>query len=359
MVNENQIELLVTACLTGKAIPEEQKRLATWIQESPEHLRYCQDFVNIWQVTHPAFDPDGIDVVNAGIRLREKIAKTGLVKKLWIYWQRIAAVILVPLLLLSVYLYLDSRQADVPESVEYQELKSPHGMYSKVDLPDGTGVWLQGGSVLKYPLKFRPGQRRVFLEGEGYFEVHSDSKNPFVVETNRMTLTATGTEFNIQAYAADSITAVTMKDGMVDVLFEQSSSVTLKPGERALYNSQSHRKTVVKTDDPYKWYAWKDGLMIFRDDPLCEVFKQLEQRFNVEIILKDRTIAGELYRATFEEESLDDILQLLKMSAPIRFVRNKRTVNADHRHEKQRIEVYKQRFRNGSRASPKVKNEAG
>lgn len=347
MVNENQIELLITACLTGKATPEEQKLLATWTDESPEHLRYYQDFVNIWQITHPAFDPDEIDVVKAENSIRKKISETDIVKRLWNYWQRVAAVILIPLLLLSVYLYLDDRQTDVHESIGYQELKSPHGMYSKVDLPDGTGVWLNGGSVLKYPLKFRPGQRRVTLEGEGYFEVRSDRKNPFVVETNRMTLTATGTAFNIQAYATDSITAVTMADGVVDVVFGKASPVTLKPGERALYNSQSHKETVVKTD-PYKWCAWKDGLMIFRDDPLCDVFKRLEQIFNVEIILKDREIAGELYRATFENESLDEILQLLKMSAPIRFVRHKRTMTANQQHEKQRIEVYKWKPDNGN-----------
>ncbi|MDR3268942.1 MAG: DUF4974 domain-containing protein [Tannerella sp.] len=347
IVNENQIALLITACLTGKATAEEQRRLAAWENENPEHLRYRQDFVNLWQITHPAFDPEGIDVEKAGNSLRQRISEPGLVKKLWIYWQRVAAVILIPLLLLSVYLYLDDGPADVPESTEYQELRSPHGMYSKVDLPDGTGVWLNGGSVLRYPLKFRPGQRRVTLEGEGYFEVCSDSKNPFVVETNRMTLTATGTAFNIQAYATDSITAVTMAEGTVDVVFGKASRMTLKPGERALYNSQSDRETVAVTD-PYKWCAWKDGLMIFRDDPLCDVFKRLEQTFNVDIVIKDRAIAGERYRATFEDESLDEILQLLKMSAPIRFVRHKRTMTPNHRHEKQRIEVYQRTPANGS-----------
>jgi ferric-dicitrate binding protein FerR (iron transport regulator) len=342
MLNENQIELLITACLTGQATGEERQALHTWIHATPEHLHYYQDFVNIWQGTHPAFDPEGIDVGKAEYKVIDRISETSVVKKLWTYWQHIAAVMLLPLLLLSAYLLVD-RQTDAPdEEIIYQELKSPHGMFSQVDLPDGTKAWLNGGSSLTYPVKFQQGQRHVFLEGEGYFEVHSDKKNPFVVKTSQITLTATGTKFNVDAYATDSLTAVTMVEGIVDVAFGKATPVTLKPGERALYNNQTLKGAVLKTD-PYKWYAWKDGRMIFRDDPLQYVFKRLEQTFNVNITIKDAAIADALYRATFEDEPLDEILRLLEMSAPIRFVHPKRTQNASQLYEKQQIEVYKRK----------------
>jgi len=341
MLNENKIEVLITACLTGKATDEEQGILTEWIHENPEHLRYYQDFVNIWQLIHPAFDPDGIDVEKAENRIMEKISKTSLIKKLWVYWQRVAAVILVPLLIPAAYLFINNKE-DVSDEIGYHELKSPHGMFSQVDLPDGTKVWLNSGSSLKYPLKFRQGQRHVFLEGEGYFEVHSDKKNPFVVTTDQMTLIATGTAFNIEAYTADSMRVVTMVEGTTDVVFGETPPITLKPGARILYNNQNFKKEIIETD-PYKWYAWKDGLMIFRDDPLYYVFKRLEQTFNVKINVKDTEIANEPYRATFEDESLDVILQLLKMSAPIRFVRQEKKMTTNYQYEKQQIEVYKRK----------------
>jgi ferric-dicitrate binding protein FerR (iron transport regulator) len=356
MLNENQIELLMTACLTGKATGQEQQLLETWVHENPEHLRYYQDFVNIWQVTHPAFDPAGIDVSKAEKKIRKRISGTKAVQKLWVYWQRVAAIMLIPLLLWSVYRYVDNHADPLPEETGYQELKSPRGMFSRTELPDGTNVWLNGGSSLKYPLKFRQGRRQVFLEGEGYFEVHSDRENPFVVKTGQMTLTATGTAFNIEAYAADSMTAVTMVDGVIDVVFGKAAPVTLNPGERALYNSQTLKGSVIQTD-PYKWYAWKDGQMIFRSDPLCYVFKRLEQMFNVEIILKDGEIAGELYRASFKDESLDEILRLLEMSAPIRFVQRERSQTADQYYETQRIEVYKRNRPKKTESLSKVKNK--
>jgi ferric-dicitrate binding protein FerR (iron transport regulator) len=347
MLNENQIELLITDCLTGKATNEEQLLLRTWICATPEHWRYYQDFTNIWQGTHPAFDPEEIDVLKAEKQVVSQISETHIVKKLWRYWQNIAAIMLIPLLALSVYLLVYQPMDASDEEIAYQELKSPHGMFSQVNLPDGTKVWLNGGSVLKYPVKFNQGQRQVFLEGEGYFEVQSDKKNPFVVKTMQMTLTATGTKFNVDAYATDSMTSVTMAEGIIDIAFGKATSITLNPGERAIYNNLTSKGSVHKTD-PYKWYAWKDGLMIFRDDPLQYVFKRLEQTFNVDVAIKDAAIADECYRATFEDESLDEILRLLEMSAPIRFVQPKRTQKSNQLYEKQQIEVYKRKPANGN-----------
>jgi ferric-dicitrate binding protein FerR (iron transport regulator) len=341
MLNETQIKLLIIACLTGKATGEEHHILETWAKADPEHLRYYQEFANIWQITHPAFNPDGIDVAKAMQRMNRKIPGTNIVRTLWNGWQRAAAIIIIPLLLLSAYLLVNDR-TDGNEATGYQELKSPHGMFSRTDLPDGTKVWLNGGSTLRYPLKFHP-RRSVFLEGEAYFEVHSDRKNPFTVQTHHMTLTATGTAFNVEAYACDSMTAITMAGGVVDVDFGKTAApLTLKSGDRVLYNSLTSKRTVLKTD-PYKWYAWKDGQMIFRNDPLHYVFKRLEQNFNVEIILKDTEIAHEPYRASFRDESLDEILRLLEMSAPIRFVLHKRNKTENQYYEKQRIEVYKRK----------------
>jgi ferric-dicitrate binding protein FerR (iron transport regulator) len=296
----------------------------------------------LWQITHPAFDPEGIDVAKAGERIRKKIAKTPPVYRLWIYWQRFAAIALVPLLSLAACFLFADREPDVYDGTEYQELKSPCGTFSQIDLPDGTKVWLNGGSRLRYPMKFRPGGRQVFLEGEGYFEVRSDRENPFVVQTEHMTLTAVGTSFNVEAFAADSLTAVTMSGGVADAAFGKAAPVTLNDGDRLVYNSRTSKGTLAKTE-PYKWHAWKDGQMIFRNDPLGYVFKRLEQTFNVNIVVRDQALAEELYRASFEDESLAEILRLLEMSAPIRFVRIKRTLTADNRYEKQRIEVYRRK----------------
>jgi ferric-dicitrate binding protein FerR (iron transport regulator) len=340
MWNDEPFERLITAYLSGNATAEERLELEKRVNESRERRRRYLEFVNLWQITHPAFDPEGIDLAGAGQRIMKKISNPPPLRRLWRWWQRIAAIALIPLLLLFACLIAVGDRTDIYRETEYRELQSSCGTLSQIDLPDGSKVWLNGGSKLKYPLKFRPTERRVFLEGEGYFEVRSDRGNPFVVHTALMTLTATGTSFNIEAFAADSLTAVTMAGGVVDVAFGNAAPVTLNGGDRLVYNSRTSKGTLAKTE-PYRWYAWKDGQMIFRNDPLQYVFKRLEHTFNVEIVVRDRELAGEPYRASFEDESLNEILRLLEMSAPIRFVRLRRTRTADNRYEKQRIEVYR------------------
>lgn len=343
MTDKDQIQSIITAYLSGKATEEERRKLEDWVRQSTENDRYFQQMRNIWQVMHPAFNPAEIDVNEAGKNILANIAPTrrNITRALLTYWQRAAAILIIPLLLLCAYLYLDKGDA-LHDTVEYQEVKSPHGTFSEVRLPDGTLVWLNGGSTLRYPLAFRKGERDVFLNGEGYFEVHSDTENPFIVKTEQITLRATGTAFNIEAYNKDSITAVTMVKGKVDVVFGNSSPVSMKPGERASFNNLTKKCLIAKTD-PYKWYAWKDGLMIFRDDPLSYVFKRLGLTFNVDINLKDPSLENAPYRATFEYESLDEILRLLEMSAPLHFKQNKRVKDSNNTYGKQVIEVYKRK----------------
>ena len=261
MTDKDQIQPIITAYLSGKATAEECRELEDWVKQSPANNSYFQEMRNIWQVMNPPFIPSEIDVYAAEKNIMANIAATrrNITRTLLVYWQRIAAILVIPLLIISAYLYLD-KDDDLSGTVEYQEVKSPHGTFSEVRLPDGTNVWLNGGSSLRYPLTFRKGERNVFLSGEGYFEVHSDKENPFIVKTKQITLRATGTAFNIEAYKTDSITSVTMANGKIDVTFGSSSPVAMVPGERASFNNLTKQCAITHTD-PYKWYAWKDGLM--------------------------------------------------------------------------------------------------
>lgn len=341
-----QIETLLLAYLTKQATTEELHTLKTWVNAAPEHYRYFQETVNVWQGAHPAFNPDEIDVIQAEKNIRRKMHKNPAYKKILLYWQRAAAIIVIPLIIYSLYLMRQTDSAAHYGEAEYQELTVPFGMSSKLDLPDGSNVWLNGGSSLKYPIRFTKKNRAVKLSGEGYFEVQSDKQCPFIVQTSRMTLTATGTAFNIEAYDTDSVTTVAMISGKIDVAFAGRSPINMNVGEYARFNSLTSVCSVQQMDvsqkDFYKWYAWKDGLMIFRDDPLAYVFKRLEQTFNVRITIHDPQIAESHYRATFEKESLDEILRLLEMTAPIQFKRHNYS-RTNNESDKQSIEVYKRK----------------
>lgn len=251
------------------------------------------------------------------------------------YWQQVAAILLLPLLILSAYLYFKPA-SQIAET--YQELFTPYGTWSVVNLPDGSKVWLNAGSSLKYPTQFNDKQRVVSMQGEAYFEVESDKKHPFIVKTKQLTVEATGTAFNVNAYAPDHVAAVTLVKGKVAVTLDQKKTISLSPGEKIDYNLATSLYNVNKTNT-YKWCSWKDGILIFRDDPLEYVFKRLGQTYNVEFILKDAELGKYSYKATFEGESLNEILRLLEMSAPIRCKEVSNRNSNNEKFEKQRIEV--------------------
>ena len=343
MINkDSDIEIIIFRYLSKEATPEDIKVLEDWISATPENYKSFLAQKNIWEISHPAFYPEEIDVDSAHRKVMEQILHqnrppVSVRPKLSFlhYWQQVAAILLLPLLILSAYLYFKPA-SQIAET--YQELFTPYGTWSVVNLPDGSKVWLNAGSSLKYPTQFSDKQRVVSMQGEAYFEVESDKEHPFIVKTKQLTVEATGTAFNVNAYAPDHVAAVTLVKGKVAVTLDQKKTISLSPGEKIDYNLGTALYNVNKTNT-YKWCSWKDGILIFRDDPLEYVFKRLGQTYNVEFILKDAELGKYSYKATFEGESLNEILRLLEMSAPIRCkeVSNRNTNN--EKFEKQRIEV--------------------
>lgn len=335
-----QIEVLIISYLSGSSTPEEKENLVAWIAENEKHKEYYLQLKNIWEIAHPAFMPQDIEMDKAHKKVMKKLDFSLQYRSIYSYWKYIAAILILAFLGMAGYLYIDKVFPAHTLANAYQEVMAPYGTRSFINLPDGSKVWLNAGSSLRFPLHFVEGKRNVWLKGEAFFEIKSDQENPFTVTTSTMKVQATGTAFNVDAYATDSVTAVTMVRGKVKVYIGESTVFPIQPGERVSYNSDLKKYKIHKTD-PYKWYAWKDGSLVFRDDPLEYVFKRIGQVFNVDIRVVDKEIARHPYHATFEEESLDEILNLLKLTVPIRYEKSKREIDANNSYKKQQIRVYK------------------
>ena len=279
---------------------------------------------------------ESIDVMGAYQQAQTQI-KTNRRRSMYNQLMRYAAFLTIPLLLSSLILgYLYWGATDTEE--KYAEVMAATGSVIRYELPDHSVVWLNSGSTLRYPTVFKKDNRNVELKGEAYFEVESDKEHPFIVKTKQLTVEATGTAFNVNAYAPDHVAAVTLVKGKVAVTLDQKKTISLSPGEKIDYNLATSLYNVNKTNT-YKWCSWKDGILIFRDDPLEYVFKRLGQTYNVEFILKDAELGKYSYKATFEGESLNEILRLLEMSAPIRCKEVSNRNSNNEKFEKQRIEV--------------------
>ena len=325
------IDEMIAKVLADEATGQERQMLNTWLGECYENKEYFNAIREIWYNANTPFKPEDIDINKAEQHFWNKVeAKSTKKINLFFYWQRIAAIVVFPLFFLTTY-FMYKDKINTPIEV-LQEAKVPFGGQIKVLLSDGSEVWLNSGSKLTYPSNFLTKDRNVFLEGEGYFKVKADKEHPFIVKTQNLDVRAVGTEFNVEAFATDSLISVSMMEGDVVVTLKDQKQKTMQKGERLVVNHLTGKFDFIKTDT-YKWCSWKDGVLLFRDDRLDYVFKRISQIYNVDIELQDTTIAPHLYRATFKEESLEQILNLLYLSAPISFEYSYSDVKGDENHK--------------------------
>nr|WP_295870537.1 FecR family protein [uncultured Chitinophaga sp.] len=192
--------------------------------------------------------------------------------------------------------YSDGATADTNS---YNTLKTPRGGQFRLQLPDGTGVWLNAASTLKYPVAFSKKERVVEVSGEAYFEIAQDAHRPFTVKvSNGGSVEVLGTRFNISAYPDDNRSTTTLLEGAVRVMKGRNTTI-LKPGQQAIIKNAGD----IDINDQLnieKIIAWKNGLFNFEGAGLQEVMKELERWYNIEVVyekgIPDLHFGGEMSR---------------------------------------------------------------
>ncbi|MDM1468638.1 FecR domain-containing protein [Myroides odoratimimus] len=208
-------------------------------------------------------------------------------------------------------LYDSVRKGDKKELV-FNTLSVPNGKTFKLKLSDGTSVVLNSGSKLKYPIYFSdPQQRKVFLEGEAYFEVVTNAEKPFIVETKDISVTALGTGFNVTSYPNDGQCCAVLLHGKVEVQDnkKQNKKIILAPNQAANYRSN---QLILENVDPSNYVSWITGGLWFINDAMPIVFNKIERKYDVRIISEYRGLDDIVLSAKFSKESLEDILKTLK-----------------------------------------------
>ncbi len=192
------------------------------------------------------------------------------------------------------------------------QLATPRGGTYQVTLSDGTKVWLNAGTTLKYPLAFDDRVRSVEINGEGYFVVAKDKSRPFRVVSKGQEIEVLGTEFNVSAYADEPDTKTTLVNGAVQVTNLRSKVVNrLSPGKQAIVNEEytGIRDVLIEKD-----IAWKNGSFYFDNTPLEEMMKQISRWYDVEIVY-ERQVPKDRFSGTMSRDvTLQTILEFLRIS---------------------------------------------
>lgn len=306
-------------------------------KEAEELMDFLEDTTNEQLIKAEASDNwnalsdngwnDSLDEILADLHKRmrkddREIKKNGFINnRLVNFLLKTAAILFIPLILYSGYLTFSAKGLrNSGEKAVIQTVNVPSGVRTDFILPDGSHIWLNSGSVFKYPDTFQGKLREVELIGEGYFDIAKDPDHPFIVKTGMLNVEVKGTTFDIINYPADTQIEVIVGSGLVSLSsgqYKEKKPVTsVEPGERATYDKTNNYALINKVD-PVKYTLWKDGILIFSDDPMSEVIRRLSHKYNVDIELQSPDIAEYVYTATFIDESLFQILDLLKISAPI------------------------------------------
>jgi len=304
---------------------------------SAEWLELCkQDNLEVHDLDHI------LHKLYYNINHQKTSPKKGILVSLWRTYLRVAAVLLFPLALAySLYFPKEIIQFEqVDEEVSYAEIHTPLGSRTSFSLPDQSTGWLNGGSTLRYPVKFSD-SRDVELTGEAYFDVKKNKNKPFNVKAANVTISVLGTKFNVAAYSDDKNVDVVLESGKVRLYdINHQEFVEMDPNERVLYKKNEQKvlsKSIVNTK---KYSSWKEGKLVFRNDPIEEVAKRLGRWYNTDIVVNltaNTKNANFRLRATFEDEEIEEVMRLLKLTFPIDYQFEKRQKNSAGEFEKRKL----------------------
>ena len=348
-MRDKPIEELIPSWFDGTLNTKEREKVEKWKEASEENRQIFADSQRAWEGIEQLKLMEKYDSQKALLQVHSRIKSKKDYSVLAIF-QKVAAVLILPLMAVSFWLILDSHPSKpVQDAVLWHTLEIPAGMRSEYYLPDSTKVYLNSKTRLSYPITFSNELREVKLSGEAYFEVAENKNAPFIVNTGRINIEVTGTEFLATTYAHENLTEIILINGSVnlyqgDYQLSRKDIAKLHPGERA-FCMAGNNKLVIEKVHTGKYSAWKEGLLIFRDDPMPEVVRRLNRWFNVDIKLEGPELNDWSYTATFEDETLEQVLELLKISAPIDYTIKRRELKTDKTFSKMEIIIKQKRQR--------------
>lgn len=300
-----------------------------------------KDWDNLHRGTSPSEVNLGhlLDRVHHIIRKNETLNREKPLQKLMRIYMKAAAILLLPLLVAGglVYSYFGNHGMKNADRQVSSKIYAPMGARVSFNLPDGTTGMLNSGSHLSYSLPFN-NNRKVSLEGEAWFEVSRDEIHPFEISTGNSSVKVLGTSFNLSAYPAENYVEIVLLQGKVEFLDNKDDEkVTMLPSERLVFQNGNIVKSVT---DPAKYNAWTKGELVFRGDPMAEVGRRIERWYNVKVVLADKELEKYSFRATFEDDKLEEVLRFLSMTSPIRCQITPRKLLTDGTYEKEIVTIY-------------------
>ncbi len=240
-----------------------------------------------------------------------------------------AAAILIPMLLIATLLIKLDSQVDLFATAEYDEVFVPKGEQLQIMFQDGSKVFLNSESRIRYPRKFGLSKRIVELEGEGWFTISKNKNRPFIVDLKDINVRVLGTNFDVKAYPSETHIAVALEEGSVQLDGHSFIPFTIQPGEKVIYDRSTGKYEIMHPESITTSSAWKSNVLIFSNAPLSEVISTLSRRFDVTFIIEDEAAMEYTYVLRTNHTDLSLILRELEKITPVRFEKQDKIIKVN------------------------------
>lgn len=280
--------------------------------------------------------------IHRQININEK--SDSFVKRLYIGFAKVASILILPLLMVLLYTTYSPDSMQVYEA--FSTFTTPHGIQGQVELPDGTKVWLNAGSSIKYPSQFiGKASREVTLVGEGYFDVMSNEAQPFYVKTkDHFAVQVVGTSFNVTAYEEDTEVRVALVEGKVNLLRMEDNRLEvighLVPNQIGRFDCAEARLELKTVSEMQQYTAWKEGKMVFVNEAFEAVMRKMQRKYDVDYEIRDEKVLSRHITATFTNQNLDQFMEVLALASPIHYEVLDAEKQSDGTYGKRKVVIY-------------------
>ena len=213
------------------------------------------------------------------------------------------------------------------DKLVYNTLVVPYGKRSKIQLSDGSIVWINSGSRLVYPAVFKKDRREVYIEGEAIFEVVHNDKQPFVVLSENQQIEVLGTVFNVNNYPDENSAFTVLKSGSVQISYGDSTAenydkdLKISPGTFAGYNKVTDKMSSKKVE-VNRYFSWREGIFIFKNDDLKTIMRRLSRYYDMDIKIENEKLASQTFSGYLDlKDDIEEVIETIKKTADLKYDR--------------------------------------
>lgn len=303
---------LLEKYIKGDTSPKENEMIGSWLKEDASRIKELTAMRRIYEASLWNDTPQEKPIQLSVHKNKHAIYRHPLLK--------IAAVIIA--ILTVVNLFLINENWHTTKEAELQSLYVPAGQRAQITLSDGTRVWLNAMSTLTFPSSFNAKSRDVKLIGEGFFEVTSDEKHPFIVHTSKHNIKVLGTTFNVSAYEHTDFFSTSLIEGKVKITDDDDRiKEVLEPGTQVIQREGSR---LIKSDiDNFDYFRWKEGLICFDEISVEKLFATLELYYDIKIEIKNRSILKKTFSGKLRVcDGINHALEVIKAHTSFKYVRD-------------------------------------